>query len=104
MTVQNIPLQQTNWPVGSGLACLGLAVAYQLVCAFQPIEFLNQHVLLMDDAYYYFQVARNVSLKGWVTFDGVHATSGVQLLWTIVLSGVALLWNGRMHFYVECLF
>jgi hypothetical protein len=68
------------------------------MCAIQPIEFLNQHVLVMDDAYYYFQVARNVSLQGWATFDGVHATSGVQLLWALVLSGVALLWSERMAF------
>lgn len=84
------PILQAHWPVGIGLTCLAFAAVYQLLCAAQPIEFLNQHVLLMDDVYYYFQVARNLALHRWATFDGLHLTSGIQLLWGLVLVLVAL--------------
>jgi hypothetical protein len=80
------------------LPFLLLATAFQLWCAFQPIPFLNDHVLRMDDAYYYFQVARNVADLGRVTFDGVHVTSGVQMLWTMLLSALATLVHERVAF------
>ncbi len=81
-----------------GLLALGAAAVYQLTAALQPLEFLLQNVFLMDDAYYYLQVARNVADHGRVSFDGVHATSGIQPLWTILLSGLAVLFRERILF------
>jgi len=81
-----------------GIFALAVAAAYQLVCALQPREFLMSNVFLMDDAYYYLQVARNVAEHGRVSFDGIHATSGIQPRWTVLLSGLALVVQGKIAF------
>jgi hypothetical protein len=52
----------------------------------------------MDDVYYYFQVARNLALHGRATFDGIHATSGIQLLWGLILWLMALAYTDRVSF------
>ncbi len=83
-------------PVGIGLAFLWLALLFQLFSAFQSVQFLNQQVIVLDDAYYYFQVARNFAAHAWATFDGIHATSGIQLLWGLILFGLALVFNERI--------
>lgn len=67
-----------------------VAAAYQLNCVFQPLQFLSQYVLVLDDAFYYLQIARNIALYGWATFDRIHAASGIQLLWGLVLPAVAV--------------
>ncbi len=46
--------------------------------------------LIRDDAYYQFVTARNLVGGSGFTFDGVHAASGVQVLWTWVLALPAL--------------
>jgi hypothetical protein len=72
-----------------GLCALLAAFAYQLLCILQPMEFLHRHVLLMDDTFYYLQVARNLALTGVSTFDGIHPTSGINLLWGLALTALA---------------
>ena len=47
--------------------------------------------LIVDDTYYYLQTAWNAKMLGFVTFDGLHATNGVQLLWFIIIFLLALL-------------
>jgi hypothetical protein len=47
--------------------------------------------LIIDDTYYYLQTAWNAKVMGFVTFDGLHATNGVQLLWFIIIFFLALL-------------
>lgn len=47
--------------------------------------------LVIDDTYYYLQTAWNAKILGFVTFDGLHATNGVQLLWFIIIFLLALL-------------
>ena len=41
--------------------------------------------LIIDDTYYYLQTAWNTKMLGFVTFDGLHATNGVQLLWFVII-------------------
>ena len=41
--------------------------------------------LIIDDTYYYLQTAWNAKILGLVTFDGLHATNGVQLLWFVII-------------------
>jgi hypothetical protein len=41
--------------------------------------------LFLDDAYYFLQPAWNLHHLGFVTFDGINATNGVQLLWFAVV-------------------
>jgi hypothetical protein len=47
--------------------------------------------LIVDDTYYYLQTAWNAKMLGFVTFDGLHATNGVQLLWFVTIYLLALL-------------
>ena len=62
-----------------------------LAHAFIPLqEFIHRG----DDAYYYFKVAINEARLGFWTFDGIHASNGVQPLWGFVLSVVAKLLFG----------
>lgn len=47
--------------------------------------------LAIDDTYYYLQTAWNTKHLGFVTFDGLHPTNGVQLLWFAIILLLALL-------------
>lgn len=47
--------------------------------------------LVIDDTYYYLQTAWNTKLLGFVTFDGLHATNGVQFLWFVIILLLATL-------------
>ena len=47
--------------------------------------------LIIDDTYYYLQTAWNAKLLGFVTFDGLHPTNGVQLLWFVIIFFLAVL-------------
>src|SRR5215207_3199585 len=47
--------------------------------------------LTIDDTYYYLQTAWNAKLSGLVTFDGLHTTNGVQLLWFVIIFLLAML-------------
>ena len=47
--------------------------------------------LVIDDTYYYLQTAWNAKMLGFVTFDGLHATNGVQLLWFVIILLIAAL-------------
>lgn len=46
----------------------------------QDVDFVVRHVTI-DDTYYYLNTAWNTRQLGWVTFDGVNPTNGVQFLW-----------------------
>ena len=47
--------------------------------------------LIIDDTYYYLQTAWNAKMLGRVTFDGLHTTNGVQLLWFLIIYSFAAL-------------
>jgi len=47
--------------------------------------------LVIDDTYYYLQTAWNAKMLGFVTFDGLHTTNGVQLLWFVIIFLLAML-------------
>ncbi len=77
-----------------GLAVLLLAVvAAWLAVALAPIELVSLHTT--DDAYYYFQVARNLAAGHGVTFDGVSLTNGFHPLWMLCLWPVYALFGGE---------
>lgn len=63
-----------------------MALLYQAYASFfEPLPFLIDSVFERDDAFYYFKIAQNVVETGRPTFDGIHLTNGVQLLWHYVL-------------------
>ena len=47
--------------------------------------------LIIDDTYYYLQTAWNAKMLGFVTFDGLHTTNGVQLSWFVIIFLLAIL-------------
>jgi hypothetical protein len=47
--------------------------------------------LTIDDTYYYLGTAWNLKRLGFPSFDGIHPTNGVQLLWFWVLAALAWL-------------
>jgi len=70
----------------SGFWFLALALPLMLLQAILPIEsFIHRG----DDAYYYFQLATNYTEYGFWTYDGIHASNGVQPLWAYILTGLA---------------
>src|SRR4030095_5439809 len=58
--------------------------ALQLSLLAKGVEYLAES-LTIDDTYYYLQTAWNTKLLGFVTFDGIHRTNGVQLLWFVII-------------------
>ncbi len=52
--------------------------------------------LVIDDTYYYLQTAWNAKTLGFVTFDGLHATNGVQLLWFAIIFLLAMLAKSKV--------
>ena len=77
--------------------------AAYIITGFAVIQFIFQLSLLtkgleyaavslvIDDTYYYLQTAWNTKYLGIVTFDGLHTTNGVQLLWFVIIFILALL-------------
>lgn len=93
--------QWTDQRAGNTLAWLALLAAsgYQIyTAAFTSTQFILQYTLVLDDAFYYFQIARNIARLGWATFDGIHASSGIQLLWEGILCLLARFFTGRIEF------
>ena len=54
--------------------------------------------LTNDDTYYYLQTAWNARHLGFVTFDGINATNGVQFLWFSILYGLTFLVDDKSAF------
>lgn len=50
----------------------------------QPVETILSR-FGSDDLFYFTEVAKNVALGHGLTFDGIHPTTGVQPLWTLIL-------------------
>ena len=46
------------------------------------------HDLTYDDAFYYFQIGRNIADGAGSTFDGMNVTNGYHPLWMLVVSAV----------------
>ncbi|MEO7866042.1 MAG: hypothetical protein ABIU54_00230 [Candidatus Eisenbacteria bacterium] len=51
---------------------------------------------MADDAFYYFQIARNIATGLGPTFDGVHNTNGFHPLWLLISTGVFAFVQGSM--------
>lgn len=75
---------------------ISAAAVYQLVLIAQPERFLCGRVLVDDDAYYYFRVARELVEHGRASFDGIHATNGIQYAWAGVVVVLARLLPGEL--------
>jgi hypothetical protein len=76
-------------PVWFSLALASLQLGLQLRHCLAGVEYVVA-ALFLDDAYYFLQPAWNLHHLGFVTFDGINPTNGVQLLWFAVVYGLAL--------------
>ncbi|MCD4848421.1 MAG: hypothetical protein K8R76_09530 [Candidatus Aegiribacteria sp.] len=52
-------------------------------------------VQLVDDGYYYLEIARNISCGNGITFDGINRTNGFHPLWQAMLVPVFLMTRSR---------
>ncbi|MBK8096188.1 MAG: hypothetical protein IPK26_03730 [Planctomycetes bacterium] len=66
-------------------AIAGLAILHT---AGLPADHLKKH-LVIDDAIYYLQPARNLLAGAGYSLDGRHITNGVQPLWAMMVTGLA---------------
>ncbi len=84
---QSIPFRQAAY-----IIILAAAVQFiiQISLLTKGVEYAAVS-LLIDDTYYYLQTAWNAKILGFVTFDGLHATNGVQFLWFVIIYVLALL-------------
>lgn len=65
---------------------LGLVIRIALVRS--PLHSLI--TVVPDDAYYYFETARNIVAGNGSTFDGIHTTNGYHPLWMVVILPIAV--------------
>ncbi len=70
-----------------GTLVLGLAPRIIVLCG--SAEMLVQFI--PDDAFYYFQIARNIAAGQGSTLDGIHPTNGYHPLWMFLLVPFAAL-------------
>lgn len=84
---QSIPFRQAAFVIAI-LAIVQFIIQVSLLT--KGIEYAAVS-LIVDDTYYYLQTAWNARTLGFVTFDGLHATNGVQLLWFVIIFLIALL-------------
>lgn len=68
------------WPLA--IVALALVSLGGPLCSLSGYELATQYE---DDAFYYFQIAKNVSLGNGFTFDGLHLTNGFHPLWLALL-------------------
>lgn len=80
-------------------ALAALTMAAQLALLARGEDFLVGK-LTNDDTFYYLQTVWNTKALGWVTFDGLHRTNGVQLLWFWILYAVSWFATTKSAFLV----
>jgi hypothetical protein len=84
---QSIPFRQAAFIIAT-LAAVQFIIQVSLLT--RGIEYAAVS-LIIDDTYYYLQTAWNAKMLGFVTFDGLHPTNGVQLLWFVIIFLLAML-------------
>jgi hypothetical protein len=77
-----------SWPRLALAALLAVALVLRLRVAWAGLYTLILDVT-SDDAYYYFQIARNLVDGGGVSFDGETPTNGFHPLWLVLLTPIA---------------
>ena len=83
----SIPFRQAAFVI---VVLAAVQTIIQLSLLTKGMEYISAS-LIIDDTYYYLQTAWNTKMLGFVTFDGLHATNGVQLLWFVIIFLLAML-------------
>lgn len=80
-----------------GYLVIGLGLLVQIFLITRPLTFLITNIF-PDDAFYYFQIARNIAHGLGSTFDGIHATNGYHPLWLLILVPIFSVFSvGGLH-------
>ena len=82
---------------------IGLSLIAAAVRCFGS-DYLSLAASLPDDSYYYLLPAFRFPEKGFFTFDGIHASSGFQPLWELILACSAFFIRDRETFLRAALF
>lgn len=69
---------------------LFVVVGFLIFTSLRPVDYMFSHFTYADDGFYYLGYARNIASGNGPTFDGIVETNGVQPLWTLVLTALAL--------------
>ena len=75
----------------------GAVSLWAVICLGAYVLFLSDSVLVStfrDDAFYYFQIARNLGDGNGFTFDGVHQTNGFHPLWLFLITPIFSVFDG----------
>lgn len=74
----------------TGLAVFGIASVLYLAATLRVLNLEIDRLLVVvpDDAFYYLQIAGNLSARGLSTFDGAAPTNGYHPLWMAVLTSI----------------
>lgn len=80
-TISTMQYLLRNW---APFTIIFLGFFVSLCLALAPIQFLLSNYLV-DDAFYYFQIARNITHGLGSTFDGINPTNGYHPLWMLLL-------------------
>ena len=80
----NLSTEAYSWRLRSFTAAIFIiaALLYAYFIAFQSLAYLIRN----DDAFYYFEVAKNFAYQDHFTLDGLRDTNGVQPLWAMILA------------------
>lgn len=69
------------------------ALFFHLAVAWQDFPTLARNGFLYDDSFYAFKIAQNMAAGKGMTFDGIHATTGFQPLYVLILVPIFFLFG-----------
>ncbi len=87
---EKIGMKKLDWIV-IGLIIV-LVLASQIYTALSPADSLMS-IFTIDDAYYYFKTAQNISLGYGVTFDRINPGNGFHPLWMLICVAIYSIFN-----------
>jgi hypothetical protein len=94
-------MQKTPFSIPWFAVALCVSGSISLYGRFYSITLLGYY---NDDAFYYFQIARNIVTLHRSSFDGAHLTNGYHPLWMLTLVGLDLLSSGKTFFFLlQCI-
>ena len=88
-------MRQKSSAISWSTALVILAAAINLFARLRSPALLSFY---QDDAFYYFQIARNIAAHHFSSFDGIHPTNGYHPLWMLLLVCLNFVSSGRAFF------
>ena len=82
----------------SGSSSRGIVVVFMVIAVVISVFLLINAfgVQMVDDGYYYLEIARNISCGNGFTFDGINRTNGFHPLWQVMLVPIFLVTQSKV--------